>query len=128
MSKSLYSVVSLRGPRQESESTVDIGLTDRTGDEFTGGKQSSAYHVGQVDGDRMRVFWLRTTTCICVPILVTGYYAALWVYWIKGYDDLGPVPSGPTAGRWAYYIWCVPPHFFLWRSSQPANPCLLGLL
>ncbi|KAJ9609031.1 hypothetical protein H2200_006802 [Cladophialophora chaetospira] len=107
MSKSLYSIVSLRGPRQESESTIDIKLRDRNGDDSIQRKPSSAYGLDNADGHQMQVFWLRTITCICVPIFVTGYYAGLWAYWINGFDGSGPVPSGPSAGRWAFYIWFV---------------------
>ncbi|KAK4942748.1 hypothetical protein LTR10_017508 [Elasticomyces elasticus] len=57
--------------------------------------------------DLLQKYWLRTLSCIFVPLLVTGYYAGLYAYWILRYDDSGPVAQGPPAGRWAYYIWFV---------------------
>jgi hypothetical protein len=108
MSKSLYSILSLRGSKQESASTVDIKLTDQH-ERSSIRKEPSTFNVNRIDGDHMQVFWLRTLTCILVPIFVTCYYAGLWAYWIKGYDDSGPVSSGPSAGRWAYYIWYALP-------------------
>ncbi|KIW09903.1 hypothetical protein PV08_11679 [Exophiala spinifera] len=106
MSKALYSVVSLRGAKQDSEVLSDENST-RYGSNATMHEPSSAFAIDSPDGDRMQVFLLRTVTCICVPILMTGYYAGLWAYWIEGYDNSGPVPWGPPAGLWAYYIWFV---------------------
>ncbi len=70
-------------------------------------------------GQLLPRFWLRTLTCIFVPLLVTAYYGGLYAYWILRYDDGGPVAQGPPAGRWAYYIWCVlfPSHGLFLRAS-----------
>jgi hypothetical protein len=105
MSKSFYSVLSSRGSEKSSSHVIDGNHRDQYEFQSVLPASDTDQTLNCSNGDSMRVFWLRTLTCILVPVFVTGYYAGLWAYWIQGYDDDGPVPVGPPAGRWAYYIW-----------------------
>lgn len=59
------------------------------------------------NGDYLRVFWARTSSCIFSPICVSAYYAAIWAWWLNSYDGNGPVSQGPAGARWVYYVWFV---------------------
>ena len=68
----------------------------------------------------MRVYWLRTLTCIFLPALIAFYYAIIWVFWIRSYDQKFPVAHGRVGGRWIYYSW-----FFI--SAVAINVSKYGL-
>ena len=58
-------------------------------------------------GDPLQNYWLRTLTCIFLPIMIAAYYAIIWVLWLQPYDSNSPVPHGRRGGRLVYYSWFV---------------------
>jgi len=106
MTSKLYSLVGLQdNPKQKIDSSSDVFELRDPKPTFGTTVTTATIGVENHDGDKLKVFWSRTLTCIIVPTLVTGYYVAFWSYWVSNYDASGAVPQGPSAGRWAYYTW-----------------------
>ncbi|KAH5614175.1 hypothetical protein HBI26_003750 [Parastagonospora nodorum] len=61
----------------------------------------------QTGGHPLRRFYFRALVGVLGPIIVTGYYLAVWRYYLAPIDPNNPVPFGPAGAKWILYSWFV---------------------
>lgn len=61
----------------------------------------------QIGGKPLRRFYFRALVGVLGPIIVTGYYLAVWRCYLAPIDPNNPVPFGPAGAKYILYSWFV---------------------
>jgi hypothetical protein len=61
----------------------------------------------QAGGHRLRRFPFRALVGVLGPLIVIGYFIAVWHFYLRSANPDDPVAFGPIGAKWIFYSWFV---------------------
>lgn len=58
-------------------------------------------------GHQLRRFYFRSLVGILAPLVITGYFVAIWRIYLAPQDPRNPLVFGPPGATWVFYSWFI---------------------